>query len=470
MSQFLGSTVLLVLKNNKRFQGKIDAVDNKVASLSSVVDLNTETRQSIPDQKIQGRDIAKLEVLSLCDKVLKNNESKKNKNKKKSKAKKDDNDIAWNGDDKLNEEFDFQSNLDKFDKESVFRELSAQDNIDPNLRLAGHNKKVNYDHNEMVVKKEADTWDNQQSIPTPIAPSRSSTSTFSHLQRQPSIRQPGFGIHLTDGANLLPSCSPVQLLEMERITVDEYKVPIETLLENVAINVSSIVIKSLGGYARFDQTNHNLPPLILFLVGNNRSGARVLSVGRRLVNIGARCVAILTNTNSDELIDSVKRQSTIFTKFGGRLVYNINQLTMLLDSLQSPLEFVVDGLQGYDNHLDDLFGVELTTSNSLIEWVNQQYVNVLSLDIPSGLEPSSAHINSENAFLQSKFIVSVGLPLNGVLNAYKEGGVLTPGDCIHYLVDLSVPRAIFKKGSLRKFDRDWFEDKGFIELFIKQTI
>ena len=145
---------------------------------------------------------------------------------------------------------------------------------------------------------------------------------------------------------------------------------------------------------------------------------------------------------------------------------SIEQLEKYLNNPDgSPLEFIIDGLQGFDTDINDYGEQESAEANKLIHWCNSSKVPVLSLDIPSGLNPSSGTNDSdESLVVNSRFVASIGLPLSSNLNMYKFG-YCEKGRVTHYLVDAGIPRRVYTmKGGLRKFDRRWFAESGSVEL------
>lgn len=381
-------------------------------------------------------------------------------------------------------EFDFQSNLAKFDKSSVFAELSLNDTIDPSQRLVGHNKttKDNYEIDEMV-KKPANwdqNWDSIKSEQIAIQklteklnlqqllksmereiPSRKSTVTPTSSSL--------FSLVKDGEKEKLPLASPINLLEIERLAQDEYGYDSSLILENAGRGLSLVIMKILGAdTSRINSSNErfnvNSPPLVLLLVGNNRTGAKALNTGRQLANHGLRVISLLINDNDgdDELVQLVSDQLELFESFGGKTVYNLSQLQNILKQVDSPLELIVDGLQGFDTNISDLMDTELSKALTVIKWANSHQCYKLSIDMPSGIDAGSGQLQElDSPFIESKFIVSMGLPLTALLHAYSNGLVQ---ENVHYLVDIGIPRKIFQRGSLRKFDRSWFSSDWNVKL------
>ncbi|ODQ77913.1 hypothetical protein BABINDRAFT_163284 [Babjeviella inositovora NRRL Y-12698] len=509
MSDFANYTVELFLKDNQRVGGTVAHVADQKVTLSDAKFLPNGSH--FPTFTVEGTHIQDLKVVSLPANMKRRkaktkttlddaivfssatipspeyppakqlqavNTSNRRKNARGPRATLIQDDPDWDTDvsESVGTDFDFSSNLRKFDKHRVFEELRASDTVAHSDRLVGHNKldspKTKYENTEMVLNLQTDGWDSngntRASTPSKkdLLAKRGSKASVSEASSA-NLRK------LLHGKEEVPVCSPIQLLEIERLSIENYKLSAEIMAENAAVNLQSVVVGILGGSSRLASSNHNAPPLVVLLVGNNRAGIRTLACGRHLSNRGVRSVAFLLNSgsnnaspdrnaNEDEELDShLRYQLSLFKLFGGRVFNQMGALTSFLKSLDSPVELIVDGLQGFDSNISDLWGADLKLCTGLITWTNQQACGKLSIDIPSGLDPGSGQLTLDDLRVESKWVVSCGLPLNGLLQAYR---LHFDTQWIHFLVDIGVPTALYKKGSFRKFDRVWFTDAGVAQL------
>lgn len=404
------------------------------------------------------------------------------------------------------EEFDFATNLEKFDKESVFKDISLNDKTDKSARLVSFNKLENKDKNndkyatdEMILtKKNQNAWDDDNTnysymnivnpsssksgntnITTESNISEMSDHLLSALQsRQTSFERkasltPTFAqfFNTSMGDSPIPTCSTLQLSEIFNLCKSKFDLTSQILSENSGRSIAELIINNVIGTFRIGFKNHNEPPLVLLLVGNNKTGSIVLSSGRHLFNRGLKTLVYLlydAENSEDELLPEVDEELKRYSNIGGKIVNNINQLENAMKSMDgSPLEFILDGLQGFDTDLNDSISEELNQAIELIDWCNSKKLPIMSLDIPTGLNPSSGTTeNEEVPVLNSRYIVSVGLPLSSALNIYKFG-YFDKGKVSHYLVDCGIPRRVFgAKSNLRKLDRRWFADSSAIEMTV----
>lgn len=398
----------------------------------------------------------------------------------------------------LMDEFDFAANLQKFDKKSVFEDISNNDHIDESNRLVSinrnDNKKEKYGIDEMVLKKNKhDGWDNNdnfdysnvingsnkakkntssdtsQGNDSNISLQSRAVSTASY-ERKPSLT-PSFAQFFSSiyDESPVPTCSTLQISDVFTLCKTKFELTDQILNENAGNNLSDLVVNKIIGGFRIALKNHNEAPLVLLLVGNNKAGSVALTTARHLFNKGMKTMVYLlynTKISQDELFDEVDDELKRYSKIGGKMTNSIEQLEQYLNNPDgSPLEFIIDGLQGFDTDINDYGEQESAEANKLIHWCNSSKVPVLSLDIPSGLNPSSGTNDSnESLVVNSRFVASIGLPLSSNLNMYKFG-YCEKGRVTHYLVDAGIPRRVYiMKGGLRKFDRRWFAESGSVEL------
>lgn len=404
-------------------------------------------------------------------------------------------------------EFDFASNLALFDKKSVFADFQKNDHVGLQDRLVGHNKsdkikapnstpqsqtqaqskskpkKEKYDNNEMVLDvNKSDNWDLIGNLNKRLGNSNGSSrnNSSSNLLKndQSNSNVPANKnfklVNSNNPKSTIPLSSPVQLLEIERIASELYGVHPSIMTEVCATNLSSLITTNiLGGSTRLsNKNNHNLPPLVLLLIGSERCGSRAFATGRHLTNHGVRVLAYVINNGESN--EELSNQWEIFENCGGKvIVSSVNDLLNILNNeLDTPVELIVDALQGYDDHLEDIFYQEddLKSVQSLIEWANEpkQRNKVLSLDIPSGIDGGSGTILDSSLKLNCKWIISMGLPITGLIHAYKNGHLNNNEDeIIHHLIDIGIPNKVYcSKSNLRKFDKFWFSSEFSLKLDI----
>lgn len=431
-------------KNNKAKDKHLD--DAIVFSLPAVRELATNT----------------ISVGSSTDNTRSNTPRLKNK--------KDKSAPAWGQGVSSGADFDFEANLAMFDKKSAFEDFQRGDTVSPRDRLVDHNKvkKEKYDNDEMVLDgSKPDKWDLIGSTSTvvskkpqssgPSVPSRQDTSSPRLLRN--------FKLFNRESNSTVQQCTPVQLMEIERQASEKFGINAGIMAEIAASHLSTLITKNiLGGSTRLsNKKNHNLPPLVLILIGSGRCGSRALATGRHLTNHGIRVLAFVLNTEDTD--KDLQAQLSLFESGGGKvLTSNVSKMISTIEhDLDTPVELVIDALQGYADHLEDIFYHEesQTQLEELIAWCNRQHMSkrILSLDIPSGIDGGSGTSMNEDLQVKCHWCVSMGLPISGLLYAYKNGVLPYEDDAqvIHYLIDVGIPNKVYQsKGNLRKFDKFWY--------------
>lgn len=387
-------------------------------------------------------------------------------------------------------DFDFAANLAMFDKKSVFADFHKNDSINPGDRLVGHNKlenapkpknkKEKYDNDEMILDvNKSDNWDyigNESNFNTLNASDNNKgvplTRNVTNENLTISYMNKNFKLVNSQNLGVVPLCSPVQMLEIERLSSETYGITPTIMVELCASNLSQLISANiLGGSTRLNKKNHNLPPLVLLLIGSGRCGSRAFATGRHLSNHGVRVLAfVLSNDDTDK---ELANQWSLFTKCGGKVITPSFSVlfNVLNNDLDTPVELIIDALQGYDDHLEDIFYQEDEQKEltKLMNWCNQpqQKNKIMALDIPSGIDGGSGTVLDPSLKLNCKWCVSMGLPITGLIHAYKNGHLFhgEDEDIIHYLVDVGIPNKVYSsKGNLRKFDKFWYSADYSIRL------
>lgn len=518
MAEFVDYTLRFELKNGRLVQGVVRLVERQAVTLGDVKDMATGERRK--QVVVQGLEVRDLKVVQVPARVVKAARARNSRAKPQlvddaivfSLANEGDAEASsagvsrvatpragrkhdgrtvyehheemWDTDTlaAVGTDFDFGSNLLKFDKQRVFEELRAQDTVAHGDRLVGHNRvepKTKYENDEMVLRLGQDGWAGEPLRPQPLRQSlvpagqAAAGAAAAPVRSAAPVRRAN---HLFSHQGLeAPVCTPVQLLEIERLC-ELMEIPAEVLMEAAAAGIFHVVVSVLGGHSRLATSNHNLPPLVVLLVGNNHTGARTLAAGRHMSNRGVRAVAfpvvppqLLGGEDEEELDPLVKRQLQLFTRYGGKVFDTLELLRLFVGTLDLPVELIVDGIHGYDTNLSYLWGARLEQCIELIRWANLCGCGKLLVDIPTGLDPGLGQMTVDDLVVDAKWVVSMGLPVTGLLQAYRlaGAGMLDVSGWIHFLADVGVPAGIYKRGNLRKFDRVWFTDLSVVSLEVQ---
>lgn len=469
--EFVDYKVVLQLKDGTETQGLISHVDssrivlgtktfeNSLVKDVKVVQLPDGKRKRKPAAKEMAHSVLKLTLRAATPKPRKTEEF---------------------GSDVLEikayQDFDFAANLAMFDKKSVFADFLRNDTVSARDRLVGHNKveqakpkslQDKYSNDEMVLAQDkTDSWNSIGLLSLRLVSPGPGPAA-----QAPKTKDAQYSFKFAGLGGQVPLASPVQLLEVESAAQESCGVPLLSLVEVGACHLAKLVVtKILGGSVRLsNRKNHNLPPLVLLLIGGGQCSRRTFALGRHLANRGIRVLAYVPNEEAVE--EETLRECQVFEKCGGKVVGSsfAGLLDILHNQLETPVELIVDALQGFTSLLADLFYTSdsMTKLKELIHWTNEprQREKIMSLEISLGIDGGLGTVLDGACVVQSKYIVSLGLPVSGLIHAYNNG-TLTE-NATHYVVDIGIPNTVYlSKPHLRKFDKFWFCAEEYLELEI----
>ena len=366
-------------------------------------------------------------------------------------------------------EFDFASNLSKFDKRQVFDDIRSKDQTAEEDRLVSFNRKakpgtnggknLHYTENVLDPPEVVNQWKSEageteeegqeepysssrasrreqsktrvgpasrkgsaivnQSLPAPSMSRGASSRTDSPraslgrlgVTASPmngSISRASFRI---DGTNKPCACvSPLQMLEIEQLCTSELGLTEDVLAENAARGIAETAVQ---------RTTH-LPPTstILVLAGNHKSGARAVAAARHLRNHTFRVsVCVLGGDREDLLLEALRRQLDIYKRGGGWIVKWDELQPRLADSTPN---LVVDAVLGVHTAFEELRLEDQASAFEMIRWANRSKVPILSVDVPSGLIANTGEVTQTDSgplVVFSTNVICLGAPKRGLLEA-----------------------------------------------------
>lgn len=338
-------------------------------------------------------------------------------------------------------EFDFASNLSKFDKRRVFEEIRNDDTTADEARLVSFNKKVPkpgtnggrnlhwsenvlddspdesengaMDHEPSDIKLSSGTFSGRDvsRLSTrgrasrkgstiygqPLAPSQLNTigrsqlngsrnnspyPTKTNVSASPITgTPPSATLRLATTNRSCPAVSPLQILEVEQLAIGEVGLTEDMITENAGRSIAEAAVGLLSSDAA--------APTILALVGNHRTGARVISSARHLRNRGHRVTVCMLGVEKEvELLESCRKQVDIFKKIGGRFL-KWEELSPRLSTSEFAPDLVLDALLGIHLLFNDLRNDDQAAAFEMISWVNESGLHTLSVDVPSGISATT---------------------------------------------------------------------------------
>lgn len=391
-------------------------------------------------------------------------------------------DNGWASEDVTEEmgEFDFENNLAKFDKRTIFDQMRKEDQVDDASRLVSHNrrpkpgtaggKNLHYTENVLdlpsVAGKNADFWNSEaddglneaerlmgrdlrssqsnRKTDTKSGPSRRSQSRKAStvavpgglpLSRVNSGQGHPPGLYLVPSNRRLETVSALQMLNLENIAANEVGLREDLMAENAGRGIAQVAFTALSEPAikvRFGLAGANpsasavlTSPAVVILAGNNKSGVRAIAAGRHLRNKNINVLLCLVGIERErDLLEDLRQQIQLYRNFGGKILNK----TELFDHLRkssatgSPVSvsLIVDALLGLTISFEELRTADQATVYELMEWANRNEAFVLAVDVPTGIDPTSgkvAVIDGGRLFVKPRYVVAMGAPKRGLLEA-----------------------------------------------------
>ncbi|EEQ89935.1 YjeF_N domain-containing protein [Blastomyces dermatitidis ER-3] len=408
-------------------------------------------------------------------------------------------------------DFDFASNLSKFDKRRVFDEIRNDDTTTGEERLVSFNRRVhrpgtnegkNLHYTENVLddgpsndkwNSEAGETDEDEASDERFSSGRNSararsrvsaaraqsrkgsailgstlvSSQISSLSRgqktssrtespQPHKSSPLIGPTSSSTASLLltttkrqcPCVGPLQMIEIEQLAIAELGLGEDIITENAGRGIAEAAVSQVSKLANSST--------ILVLAGNHRTGSRAICAARHFRNRGYRItLCVLGLDREDEFMDGVRKQIDIFKKATGR-VMRWEELSARLTSGDYAPYLVIDALFGVHIAFDDLRTDDQATAFEMISWANRSNVEILSVDVPSGLSAVSGEatvVQGSRLSVNSKFIVCLAAPKTGLIHALGSGEGLAWNITV---ADIGISQVVWRKyGSRRRYGVDF---------------
>lgn len=346
--------------------------------------------------------------------------------------------------------FDFEKNLSKFDKREVFSQLRKDDTTADEARLVNYNRlalragtaggknlhwtenvldsspangynrwnseagESECDHSDDKISSEKSSRRNisRASLRAPSGKGSAKEGDFQLLgapraltfplgglryssydqassprpRYTPTVRSP---LRVVGSKRECPCLSPLQMLEFEQYTCSELGLNEDILTENAARGIAETAMKCLQGVEK--HAGKRFPreaPIIVVVAADHKSGARAIASARHLGSRFRTSVAIMGLEREEDLLDAVRHQAEAYSKAGGK-IYMPNELLEALKGGSLSPTILIDALLGIHTGFGDLRRTDQAFYFELLLWVSRNPIEVLSIDVPSGLDPST---------------------------------------------------------------------------------
>jgi NAD(P)H-hydrate epimerase len=238
---------------------------------------------------------------------------------------------------------------------------------------------------------------------------------------------------LTKDGLTVPAVTKEQIIEVDRIAVEETGPNLYQMMENAGRNLALIVVDLIK--------EKSLDKKVLIFAGTGGNGGGGICAARHLLNHGYKPIVILNN--EEKMQDIPAYQLGIFRKAGGQIIpiEKVNDVNT---------DIIVDAIIGYS-----LISVPRGKVLEMIKFINENEIPTISLDIPTGLLATSGENPGE--FVKPKITLTLALPKTG-LYPDKCGEIM--------LADIGIPKVVYEKIGL-KYNSP-FSDKYIIPISVKE--
>jgi len=210
----------------------------------------------------------------------------------------------------------------------------------------------------------------------------------------------------------VPLLTTEAMVEVDRLMIEKYQILLIQMMENAGRALAILAREYLRRTG--ERGNHK----ITVLAGTGGNGGGALVAARRLAAWGAEVSVHMTKP---ELVPASvpAHQLAILRSMPVKV------------SAETPAEtkpdLILDGVIGYS-----LNGAPRGQAAQLIQWATRQSAPILSLDTPSGLDPTSG--KAHNPRIEASATLTLALPKTGLDHSCV--GAL-------YLADISVPAELY---------------------------
>ncbi|MGI9615461.1 MAG: NAD(P)H-hydrate epimerase [Acidimicrobiales bacterium] len=214
----------------------------------------------------------------------------------------------------------------------------------------------------------------------------------------------------TVGADAIGWLDEQQMIEVDRVMVDDLHIELIQMMENAGRNLARLVLERFA------------PTSAVVYAGSGGNGGGGLVAARHLANAGVATAVELSRDTTD--LDGVPRHQ-----------YDILQrMGVVSRPGSSPpdgrFDVAIDALIGYS-----LRGAPRGRTRELIEDVASAADVIVSLDTPSGLDVTTGAI--PGVVVAADATMTLALPKVGLAGARQVGDL--------YLADISVPPAVMRQ-------------------------
>lgn len=354
-------------------------------------------------------------------------------------------------------DFDFQGNLSKFDKRTVFNQIKNEDTTADEDRLVSFNRLArpgthggkNLHPTENVLDRKLKSATNTSSeeesdfgsgrnsrramsrASIKRAPTRQGSSVQADLEMMGSgvlprtnrsfINRPYASSHATGsprpGRIATPPDSPLEssakgclrlvpnnrkcfaitpggMLAVEETAEVEFGLTEDLIAESSGRGIAEVALTAINpGGRRLARDNPNANPVIVVLAGNHRGGARAIAAARQLAQRGPKVMVALLGFERNADWDKDIRRQVDLFRKFGGSVRAWKETEEALKRLQAPPELIIDALLGRHKEFEALGDQDQRVVLGIVGWANKSRAACLAVETPSGVAGSTGEVS-----------------------------------------------------------------------------
>ena len=204
----------------------------------------------------------------------------------------------------------------------------------------------------------------------------------------------------------IPALTEAQMVEIDRLMIEEAGITLVQMMENAGRSLADLAI------------DRYRPSSVTVLAGSGGNGGGALVSARHLANRGVTTTVCLTRAVDD-------LQGVVHDQYGALALTAV-------ETRPEPgrSDLTIDGIIGYS-----LRGSPRGRAAHLIGWAVGLDAPILSLDGPSGVDVTTGQVG--DPAISADATMTLALPKSGLIGHPNVG--------THYLADISVPPALYRR-------------------------
>jgi NAD(P)H-hydrate epimerase len=220
---------------------------------------------------------------------------------------------------------------------------------------------------------------------------------------------------ITKDGLIVPAVTKQQMVEVDRIAVEETGPNLYQMMENAGRNLALNIIDL--------SKEISLVKKVLIFAGTGGNGGGGICAARHLLNHGYEPILILSNEKKMQEVPSFQLET--FRTAGGQIIPIENGKDVKVD-------LIVDAIIGYS-----LSSAPQGIVLEMIDFINKNTTPIISLDMPTGILATSGESLGE--FVKPDKTLTLALPKTGLFPE-KCGEII--------LTDIGIPATVFEKAGI----------------------